>query len=79
MRAAKINQLNKINTKINDSNEHLIWLRVNGTERQIEKEEARESSLCDKGYACAATMTEEEYYSSSFASDMCMDYETAQQ
>ena len=77
MRSHKVKQLDKINQKIVDINIHLEWLRDNGTEKQVEKVEAREQRLMDRATACAKTMTEEEYDESKFGDIQCMPYEWA--
>ena len=79
MKTAKINQLDKINQQIIDINIHLEWLRYNGTEKQIAKVEERESKLCERGYAKARTMTEEEYNESQFGFIQCMSWEEARE
>tara|TARA_R110000764_G_C10823735_1_gene361959 strand:+ start:81 stop:338 length:258 start_codon:yes stop_codon:yes gene_type:complete len=78
MRAAKVNQLNNIDLKIQELNVMLEDARWNdATEKQIAKLEAREYKACDAGYLAATKMTEAEYDASTFGDTMCMSYEEA--
>jgi len=78
MRAAKVNQLNKILTKIQDLNVEIRNAEFNGeSENKIAKLQEREEKACERAYKFVSTMTEEEYDASDFGDAMCMDYEEA--
>ncbi len=78
MRARKVQQLNKINTKIIDLQTELDCLEHNGeAEWKIKKTSNRLDSTIERGYKCAKTMTQEEYDASYFGDTMCIDYNEA--
>lgn len=78
MRTTKINQLEKIVSRILDLSKELDNADFNGeSESKIAKLQEREDKALDRGYEFAKTCTEEEFDATSFEFKLCMSYEEA--
>jgi hypothetical protein len=78
MRASKINQLEKIVSRIVELGKDINNADFNGaSEIKISKLQISEHNAILRAGDCAKTMTEEEFDATAFEDMLCMDYDTA--